>query len=65
MDKISIANASINILLEVDGEIYLTAMKNDRLETIQSLVQASADAVVPTGKTQGQLNDFIGYQKSM
>ena len=62
MPKISVKDAMVNVFLEINGEIYLVAMKKDRLETIQALVHSSADAVIPTGKTQGQLNDFLNYK---
>lgn len=63
--SIDLTHSSINLLLEINGEIHLVAMKNSKLETIQALVQMSVEGAIPTGKTQGQLNDFLGYEKRM
>lgn len=61
MSKVNLGNATANILLTISGEIHLVATSQDKLDAITMLIKASADAVVPTGKHQGEFNKFLGY----
>lgn len=51
------------MLLEVDGEICLVAFKKENLELVQFTVKAAAEMVAKTGKTQAELNEFLGYER--
>ena len=61
--EVDIENAVVNILLTINGNMHLVAMRKDDLEAIQILVKnaASKGAVVKTEKTQSQFNDFLGF----
>lgn len=61
MSKANLENATANILLTINGEIHLVATTQDKLDAITMLIKASADAVVPTGRHQGEFNQFLGY----
>ncbi|WP_339147653.1 MULTISPECIES: hypothetical protein [unclassified Sutcliffiella] len=61
--KKSIEDSQVTILLEIDGEIHLVAMKKDNLDAIGLIVKASAETAYATGKTQKDLNIFLGYSK--
>ncbi|PID15581.1 hypothetical protein CSV63_07315 [Sporosarcina sp. P34] len=61
--NVNIEDADVNILLTIDGNMHLVAMRKDDLEAIRVLVKSAASkgAVVKTEKTQKQFNDFLGY----
>lgn len=61
-EKLNVENASVNILLDVDGKIYLVAMKKDQMEAINSLVKMAATNVIPTGKTNYEFLKFLGVR---
>lgn len=58
--EINITEATINILLEIDGSLYAVAMDKDKLEAISFLIKNSVEDVVQTNKTQSDLIRFIG-----
>lgn len=62
MSKVNLENATANILLTVNGELHLVATSQDKLDAITMLIKASANAVVPTGRHQGEFNKFLGYR---
>ena len=53
----------ITILTEIDGELHLVAMDADELETIEVLIKTATKYVIPTGKMQRQLNNFLGWSE--
>lgn len=61
-ETLNVKNASVNILLEVDGKIYMVAMEKDRVEAVGFLVKAAATNVVPTNKTSDDLLKFLGVR---
>lgn len=61
MSKANLENATVNILLTINGEIHLVGMSQDKLDAITLMIKASAEAVVPTGRHQGEFNRFLGY----
>lgn len=61
--KKNIEDAQVTILLEIDGKIHLVGMKKDNFDAVSLLIKSSAELAAPTGKTQGELNDFLGYKK--
>ena len=62
MKEVNVKDASVTSLLEIDGDVFLIAMSRERLEAIQALVRASAEIIVPTHKTQAELNEFLNYK---
>ena len=62
--NVNIEDADVNILLTINGNMHLVAMRKDDLEAIRLLVKSAASkgAVVKTEKTQSQFNEFLGYR---
>ena len=54
---------TVNILIEYKREVHMVAMKKDEFEAISFLVKRSIDSLIKTGKTQGELLDFLNYKK--
>ncbi|RST57664.1 hypothetical protein D5F11_021630 [Siminovitchia terrae] len=63
MEKRSIDNATVNILLELDGKVHLVGMEKDALDTITFLIKRSTEQIVETGKTQMELLNFLNYKR--
>lgn len=61
-NKVNTENATVNVLLEINGQIHLVGMSQDKVDAVSFLVKRAVEAVIPTKKTQGQLNDFLGYK---
>lgn len=53
----------INILVEVDGELYLAAMNKEKLDAINFLIKLSVDEVFPINKKQEDLLRWVGVVK--
>lgn len=60
--KIDVTNATLNILMEIDGKIHLIAVKKDKYETISFFVKSSIEYAIPTDKTQVDLLKFLNYK---
>lgn len=60
---IYIEDAQVTILLEINGKVHLVGMSKERLETMDLLIKKSAEVVIPTDKSQKDLNGFLGYNK--
>lgn len=63
MSKVNIENSTVNVLLELDGEIHLVAMEPDKYDAVSFLIKASVDTIIKTGKTQAELLNFLNYNK--
>ncbi|MEK5139112.1 hypothetical protein MKZ18_06400 [Priestia sp. FSL W8-0001] len=61
--KANLEHAQVTVLLEINGQIHLVAMDKEKLDAINMLVKSSAEMVVPTGKSQADLNKFLGYTR--
>lgn len=61
--KANLEHAQVTILLEINGQMHLVAMNKEKLDAINMLVKVSAEMAVPTGKSQSDLNKFLGYTK--
>lgn len=61
--EINMVDASLNIFLEINGEVHMVAMTREKLDAIKFLVGNSVSNVIPTGKSQAQLNVFLGYEE--
>lgn len=59
-EQIDITKANLNILLEIDGEIYAVAYEKKKLEAISFIVKSAAANIIKTGRTQKELTKFIG-----
>lgn len=59
---IDVTNATVNILMEIDGKIHLIASEKDKYETISFLVKNSIEYAIPTDKTQSDLLKFLNYK---
>lgn len=64
-ENISLKNATLNILLTINGEIHLVAMGKDELDAITLLVKRASSAVVPTRVSQTQLNNLLNYDHQL
>lgn len=51
----------VTILVEVDGELHLVVMEDANYQAVKSLIKASMTHVIPTGRMQRQLNNFLGW----
>lgn len=63
MSKVDITKATVNILIELNGEVHLVAMEKDKFDAVSLLAKASADTLVKTGITQNELLKFLNYRK--
>ena len=63
LSKVSIDNAQVNLLLEVDGKIHLVGMDKDKLNTVEFFIKNSVDTIIPTKKTQQDLLEFLDYKR--
>ncbi|MDA6141228.1 hypothetical protein OSK03_25915 [Escherichia coli] len=61
--KVNLEHAQVTTLLEINGQIHLVATNKEKLDAVNMLVKSSAEMVVPTGKSQADLNKFLGYTK--
>lgn len=61
MKKQSIENATVTILLEIDGKVHLVGMTKEHLEQAELVVKRYADVAIPTSVSQKELCDFLGY----
>ncbi|WP_368900829.1 hypothetical protein [Oceanobacillus oncorhynchi] len=63
MSKIDLEDAVVNILLEVNGQVYMVTMDKDKYDAVSMLTKFSAKNIIPTGKSQKELSEFVGYLK--
>lgn len=54
---------NINIVVEVDGQLYLAAMDKEKLEAVNCLIKQSVDVIVPIHKKQEDLLRWVGVVK--
>lgn len=60
MDQVDVKDASVNIILEIDGKLCVAAFEREKFEAISFIVKKGLDHLVKTDKTQEELIDFIG-----
>ncbi|MBX0320117.1 hypothetical protein [Shouchella clausii] len=60
--SVSVKEAQVTILVEINGQVHLTAMEKEKLEAVAFLAKNSIHGVIPTGKSQAELNEFLGYR---
>jgi hypothetical protein len=58
----NIENATLTILLEIDGKVNLVGMTKEHLETVELVVKRYADVAIPTSVSQKELCAFLGYK---
>lgn len=63
MNQIDIKDASVNIIIEVDGKLYVAAYDNELFETISYVVKNGLEHLIKTDKTQQELIEFVGMDK--
>ncbi|MEK5038788.1 hypothetical protein [Sporosarcina sp. FSL K6-3457] len=63
MNKVNIEDATVNILIELDGQVHLVAMEQDKFDAVSFLAKASASTLVKTGRSQAELLEFLNYKK--
>lgn len=61
-NSVNLTNATVNVIIELNGKIYLVAMKKDNLDAISTLAKVSVKTLVETGRTQNELLDFLNYK---
>lgn len=62
MEKVDIENASINVLITSNDKVHLAAIDKQAFETIEFLIKRSLVYIIPTGKTQAELLEFVNYK---
>jgi len=63
MKKVNLIDAKISLFLEIDGVVHLVTMEEDKLETIKTLTKLSTKVVIPTKRTQSDLENFVGFKR--
>ncbi|WP_263708017.1 hypothetical protein [Shouchella tritolerans] len=58
----SVKEAQVTILVEINGQVHLVAMEREKLEAVTFLAKNSIHGVIATGKSQAELNEFLGYR---
>lgn len=61
--QISLENATVNILLGINGEIHLVAMDKEQKEAVELFVKLSTESVVNTGVKEEDFAEFVGFKK--
>lgn len=62
MQQVDVQNAQLTILINIDGQMYLTAFDKEQYEAVQVLVKTAIKTVIPTEVKQVQLNEFLGVK---
>lgn len=62
-NTINTENATVSILIELDGIVHLVAMSKDRYEAVSLLVKQATCGMTPTKRTQHELHDFLEVRK--
>lgn len=60
MQQVDVQNAQLTILINIDGQMYLTGFDKSQYGAVQVLVKTAIKTVIPTKVTQGKLNEFLG-----
>jgi len=50
------------VLIEIDGNVHLVGMSQERKEALDEMVKMVAEVVYNTKRTQAELNEFLGYK---
>lgn len=59
----NIEKATINILVELDGDLYMVKMKKDDFEAVSFLTKRAIDTLVKTERKQVELLEFLGLSQ--
>lgn len=59
--KVDVTNSTVQILVELDGQVHLVAMNKDRYEAISVLIRSSIETLIRTGKTQEEFIEFVDW----
>ena len=62
MSRVSVEESSVTVLLEIDGNVHLVGMSQERIEALEAMVKMAADVAYNTKRTQSELNEFLGYK---
>ncbi|MEK4025374.1 hypothetical protein [Sporosarcina sp. FSL W7-1283] len=60
--EVNVENATVNLILTINGYAHLVGMSQDNLDAISYLVKQATEVVVPTGRNQLELNEFLNYK---
>lgn len=63
MGSVDLENATVSILIELDGIVHLVSMKKDNYDAVSFLAKQAAHGLVPTKRTQHELHDFLEVRK--
>lgn len=61
MNREEIQDGTLSILIEIGGEVHMVGMNKEKLEGLSVLIKQAIELVVPAGKTQNELREFLGY----
>ncbi|WP_342512814.1 hypothetical protein MKY34_19740 [Sporosarcina sp. FSL K6-1522] len=62
MKEVSVEDANVNILLDIDGEVHIVGFEKDQLEAIEFLVKSAVKGVLNTGRHRMELLAFLGVK---
>jgi len=62
--KVDITDATVNILLEIDGRLYMTRFKKGKHDAMSLLIKRAIYDIIPIDKTQSDLLEFVGWGDS-
>lgn len=62
MSRVSVEDSSVTVLIEIDGNVHLVGMSQERKEALDEMVKMVAEVVYNTKRTQAELNEFLGYK---
>lgn len=63
MATANITDATVSILLEVDGQVHIVAMEKDSYDAIQMLAKTAVTTAYRTERSQRELHEFLGVTK--
>lgn len=64
MSRVSIEDATVTVLLEINGDVHLVGINKEHKEALDTFVKMVADVAYNTLRTQSELNEFLGYREA-
>lgn len=62
MEKVNLDNAQVNILIELNGDLHMVAMKKEKLGAATLIIKSATEHLVRTGRTQNELLEFLNHK---
>lgn len=61
-NAVNLMNATVNVFIELNGQVYLVAMKKENFDAVSFIAKRSVENLIETGTTQTELLDFLNYK---